>query len=66
MPDMAKKKKLKAADRHKSSFVIRFPEEYREIMRNISRANRRPIVTEARIALDKHIQSEGKEPPVAD
>lgn len=50
-------------DRHKSGFMVRLPNAYREAMAALRAKSRRTITMEIRVALDKHLQAEGIEPP---
>ena len=59
---MASKKKGKP-DQHKSGFMVRLPEAYREKLEEVAVKNRRTMTVETQIALDKHFQAEGIEPP---
>lgn len=52
-------KKPTAKDRHKSGFMVRLPEKYRELMAKLRMKNRRTITTEVQIALDEHLKREG-------
>ena len=46
-------------DRHKSTFVVRLPEEYREKLKVLTDRTRRKYTAEVQIALDKHLAFEG-------
>ncbi len=52
------------ADRHKSTFVVRLPEAYREVMKELKRKTRRPITAEVQIALDQHLKENGIKAPI--
>lgn len=56
---MAKGKKPKAtADQHKSKFMVRLPESYRERLQKLTAKTRRSLTTEVQMALDKHFADE--------
>ena len=61
---MAKDPKKKAADQHKSGFMVRLPEAYRTLLEKLKLKNRRTVTMEVRIAIDKHLEGEGLKPPV--
>ena len=52
---MAKKKPT--VNRHKGTFVVRLPEQYREPVRALALERRRTISAEVTLALDSHIQA---------
>lgn len=45
----------KKSDRHSSTFVVRLPESYRVLVKELARRNRRPITQEVQIAIDSHL-----------
>ena len=54
-----KKKPAKAADRHKSMFMVRLPMAYKERLQKLLAERPRPITWEIREALDKHLAEKG-------
>jgi hypothetical protein len=46
------------ADQHKSKFMVRLPEAYREKLAKLTARTRRAITVEVQIALDKHFKEE--------
>ena len=62
--EMAKTpKKRPTHDQHKSGFMIRLPEEYREIIAELRAKSRRTITMEIRVAIDEYIKANGITPP---
>jgi hypothetical protein len=57
------KKKQKQPDLHRSGWMIRLPEIYREQLRTLFQQMRRPMTTEVQIALEKHLAEFGLWPP---
>lgn len=59
---MAKGKKPKpaknTADQHKSKFMVRLPEAYREQLQRLTAKTRRTLTMEVQLALDKHFADE--------
>jgi predicted DNA-binding protein len=51
-------KSRKPKDQHKSSFMVRLPEPYREKLNRLKARTRRAITTEVQLALDKHFRDE--------
>lgn len=58
-------KKKAAKDRHRSGFMVRLPEPYREALAELRRKTRRAITVETQIALDEHLKMNGITPPSA-
>jgi predicted DNA-binding protein len=52
------KPRSKPKDQHKSSFMVRLPEAYRERLAQLKARTRRPITAEVQLALDKHFRDE--------
>jgi hypothetical protein len=64
MPKPVKRVQSKVAtDRHRSRLVVRLPEEYREILRQLRDKTDRPRVADFRRALDAYLRSHGIAPP---
>lgn len=49
----------KTPDQHKSSFLIRFPSEFRERLRALKAKTERPMAVDARRALDRYLTEQG-------
>lgn len=60
---MASKKQPPKKDRHKSTFVLRIPEMYREAMSQLKLKTRRTFTVEVQIALDSHLKANGISTP---
>ncbi len=59
-----KQKPTKAADLHKSGFMVRLPEEFRACLKELKAKNRRDFTVEVQIALEAHFKANGiKFPP---
>ena len=58
-----KKKPTKKKDAHKSGFLMRFPESYREKLKELKAKTRRPYTVEGQMAMDAHLKANGIEPP---
>lgn len=52
------KPKSKPKDLHRSSFMVRLPESYRERLTSLVARTKRKMTTEVQIALDKHFKDE--------
>jgi predicted DNA-binding protein len=63
MLPMTKPKKKSPPDRHKSSFMIRLPEQFRELLSRAKAKTRRATTTEVQIALEKHLAELDLWPP---
>ena len=50
-------KKKPTANRHKGTFVVRLPEEYRTPIKALALDRRRTISAEITLALDSHIRA---------
>lgn len=61
---MAKAKKA-VADQHKSGFMVRLPEEYREALQKLKAKTDRAITTCVRRGVDKELKENGIDPPPA-
>ena len=57
------KKKPTPKDQHKSGFMVRLPEAYREKLAELKRKTERPYTTDVRRALDDYLKANGVEPP---
>lgn len=57
---MAKKQ---SKDYHRSGFLVRLPEPYREKLREIKRKTDRPFAATVRRALDDFLKANGVSPP---
>jgi hypothetical protein len=53
----------KQKDKHRSGFMIRFPEAYRKKLQELRRKTRRAYTVEAQMAMDAHLKANGVEPP---
>jgi hypothetical protein len=56
------KKKLKV-DQHKSGFLVRLPEPYREKLQELKRKTDRPITASVRRGVDAELKANGIAPP---
>lgn len=56
-------KKVAKKDRHKSGFMIRLPESFREPVAELKRKTRRPITVEVQLAMEAHLKANGVKPP---
>lgn len=65
MNAMAKKKQSNKADRHKSGYMLRLPEHFREMLQDLTQDTRRTMTEEVKIALERYLKGEGKwkDPP---
>lgn len=52
-------KKTPVKDKHKSGFLVRLPESYREALNELKRQTRRPITQEVQMALEAHFKAAG-------
>lgn len=59
---MAKKKN---PDRHKSGFLVRLPESYREKLHGLKAKTDRPVAAMIRRAVDAYLKENGVNPPVS-
>ena len=55
--------KKKRIDRHKSGFLVRLPEEYREAIQELKADEDRTIAAIVRRALDAYLKASGRTPP---
>jgi hypothetical protein len=62
---MAKKKTERPKDQHRSGFMVRLPEAYRDKLAELKRSTERSYTVEVRRALDAHLKANGIEPPPA-
>ena len=62
---MTKKKATtaKSSDQHKSGFMVRLPEVYRELLTQLKKKNERAITVSVRRGVDKELRENGIEPP---
>lgn len=58
-----KKPTSKPADKHKSGFMVRLPEEYRIALTELCEKTDRTFTAEVRRALDAHFKESGLKPP---
>jgi hypothetical protein len=49
----------KQSDRHKSGFLVRFPDSYRKAFEKLKAKTRRTYTTDAQIAMDAHLKANG-------
>lgn len=57
------KPKDKPKDQHKSGFLVRLPEVYRELLQKLKQKTDRPITASVRRGVDKELKENGIEPP---
>ena len=50
-------------DQHKSGFMLRLPEVYREKLKELKRKTGRPFTVDAQWALNAYLKANGVEPP---
>lgn len=50
-------------DQHKSGFMVRLPEAYREKLRELQAKTDRPFTSDVRRALDAYLTANGVAPP---
>jgi predicted DNA-binding protein len=62
---MAKSPKRRK-DAHRSGFMVRLPESYRERMEELRRKTDRPYSAQVRRAMDAYLKLNGIEPPRED
>lgn len=55
--------KQKPKDQHKSGFMVRLPEEYRELLQKLKLKTDRSITTCVRRGVDKELKENGIDPP---
>lgn len=55
--------KKKVADRHKSGFLVRLPEVYRDKFQRLKAKTDRPIAAMIRRAADAYLKENGETPP---
>lgn len=55
--------KKKTNDRHKSGFLVRLPEAYREKLHGLKEKTDRPVAAMIRRAVDAYLKENGVEPP---
>lgn len=55
---MGKSRKPKPKDQHRSSFMVRLPESYRDRLARLVVRTKRKMTAEVQIALDKHFAEE--------
>lgn len=57
------RKKLPAKDRHKSGFMVRLPESFRELLDELVKESHRTMTVEVQLALSDYAKAKGKKPP---
>jgi predicted transcriptional regulator len=63
MPVMAKNSKDKPKDQHRSTNMVRLPDDIHRAMKGLAQANGRPLTWEVRQALMAWLQAKGQWPP---
>jgi hypothetical protein len=61
---MAKNKKAQK-DQHRSGFLVRLPESYREPLQKLKALTDRPITASVRRGVDAELRANGIDPPAA-
>jgi hypothetical protein len=56
-------KSKKRPDEHKSGFMVRLPEVYRELLKELKAKTDRPITASVRRGVDSELKANGIRPP---
>jgi len=59
MVKATQRRRKKASDQHKSSFLIRLPEQLRERLRRLKEQTERPMTVDVRRAVEEYLKKHG-------
>jgi excinuclease UvrABC nuclease subunit len=63
MRTMSKKRGRPSKDQHRATNMVRLPDDYHALMKELSRRNKRALTREVQVALDDYLRKNGMEPP---